>query len=113
MADFVQVTIENGERCVCIEGITRATTCKELFSRLQLLTGSNIPKNAQMWANGRILRRHETIEEVQLNFVSYYSSHLFSSLAPFLVLLPWLLHICDTLLLSYKIIDHCSGWCYG
>ena len=90
MPDFIQVTIENGERCVYIQGITRATTCKELFSHLQLLTGSNIPKNAQMWANGRIFRRHETIEEVQLNFLSFYSSHLFSSLAPFLALLPWL-----------------------
>ena len=67
MPDAVEVTIEYGERCIYVDGITRATLCKELFSHLQLLTGSTIPENAQMWANGRVLRRQQTIEEVQLN----------------------------------------------
>ena len=67
MSDVMQVTIEYGELCIYVDEITRATQCKDLFSRLHLLTGSKIPENAQMWANGRILRRQQTIEEVQLN----------------------------------------------
>ena len=63
----MQVTIEYGELRLYVDGITRATQCKDLFSRLRLLTGSTIPENAQMWSNGRILRRQQTIEEVQLN----------------------------------------------
>ena len=63
----MQVTIEYGERYLYVDGITRVTQCKELFSRIHLLTGSKIPENAQMWANGRVLRRHQTIDEVQLN----------------------------------------------
>ena len=63
----MQATIEYGERCVYVDGVTRATLCVELISRLHLLTGSKFPENAQMWANGRVLRRQQTIEEVQLN----------------------------------------------
>ena len=67
MSDLMQVTIQYGERCIYVDGITRATRCKDLFSRLYLLTGAKIPENAQMWANGRILKRQQTIKEVQLN----------------------------------------------
>ena len=67
MPDAVEVTIEYGERCIYVDGITRTTLCKELFSHLQLQTGSKIPENALMWANGRVLRRQQTIEEVQFN----------------------------------------------
>ena len=61
--DAVEVTIEYGERCIYVDGITRATQCKELFSHLQLLTGSKIPENTQMWANGRVFRRQQTIKD--------------------------------------------------
>ena len=67
MSDLMQVTIQYGERCIYVDGITRATQCKDLFSRLYLLTGAKIPEKAQMWANGRILKRQQTIKEVQLN----------------------------------------------
>ena len=68
----MQVTIEYGERCVYVDKITRATQCKEIFSRLQVLTGSKIPENAQMWASGRVLRRQQTVEEVQLMYTDFY-----------------------------------------
>ena len=71
VSDVIQATIEFGGRCVYVDGVTRATRCMELFSRLHLLTVSNIPENAQMWANGRVLRRQQTIEEVQLNVDSF------------------------------------------
>ena len=64
--DLMQATIEYGKQCVYVDGVTRATLCMELFSRLHLLTGSRIPENAQMWSNGRVLRRQQTIEEMQL-----------------------------------------------
>ena len=44
-----------------------------LFSRLYLLTGAKIPEKAQMWANGRILKRQQTIKEVQLNTTLFLS----------------------------------------
>ena len=72
--DVMQATIEYGEQCVYVDGVTRATLCMDLFSRLRrlhLLTGSKIPENALMWANGRVLRRQQTIEEVQLNVDSF------------------------------------------
>ena len=92
--DAVEVTIVYGERCIFVDGITQATRCKDLFSHLELLTGSKIPENAQMWANGRVLRRQQTIEEVQLNvdkvLSSWYCSFLKSSPKSFRPLTPFL-----------------------
>ena len=70
--DLMQATIEYGKQCVYVDGVTRATLCMELFSRLHLLTGSQIPENAQIWANGRVLRRQQTIEEVPLDVDSFF-----------------------------------------
>ena len=68
----MQATLEYGKQCLYVDGVTQATLCMELFSRLHLLTGSQIPENAQIWANGRVLRRQQTIEEVPLDVDSFF-----------------------------------------
>ena len=61
----MQVTIKYANQIFNFEGITGATKPQDLLSLLERQLGAEIPGNAQLVYNARVLKMNETLEQVR------------------------------------------------